>query len=560
VQSVVGPLFKLLEAIFELIVPMLMARLIDLGVRRGDAGVVMATAGWMVAMAALGLICSVTAQFLAARAAMGFGAELRGALFAKVASLSHGQLDALGASTLITRLTADVDRSQSGVNMTLRLLLRSPFIVVGALAMALTIDAKLSLIFLAATALAGAMIWWVTRRTLPMYRAVQARVDVLSRLAREALRGVRVIRAFSRQQGEAERFDAEAAGIERAQAAAGLIAALSSPATYAVANLAIAALLWYGGGRADRGLISQGNLVALINYMSQILLALSALTLLIVILVRALASASRLGELLAIQPDMADGPGAACVPGAPRVAFENVSFRYAGGQGDALHGLSFRAMPGQTVGVIGGTGAGKTTLVSLMPRFYDATEGRVLIDGVDARDWKLAALRAKVAVAPQQPALLTGSIRDNLTLGAPDADDEALWRALDAAQAGDFVRARDGGLNAALTQGGANLSGGQRQRLSIARALVGRPDILILDDSASALDYLTDLKLRRALPGALPGAVVVVVSQRASAVRDADFILVLDEGRLAAIGDHGQLMQTCEVYRDIVSSQEEGAV
>ena len=554
-QSVVGPLFKLLEAVFELIVPILMARLIDEGVNQNNPTVIFKTAGWMVAMGALGLTCSITAQFFAARAAMGFGAEVRSALLSRIASLSHAQLDRLGASTLLTRLTADVDRAQAGVNMTLRLLLRSPFIVAGALVMAIALDRPMGLIFLLATPLAALMIYWVTKRTLPMYRGIQARVDRLSLLARESLRGVRVIRAFSRQADEAARFDGEAEGMQKAQLAAGLIAALGNPMTYAVANLSIAALLWFGGRRVDAGLISQGEMVALINYMSQILLALAALTALIVVIVRALASAARLGELMAIEPSMADGAGAAPVVGAPRVAFENVSFRYAGAQGDALADATFSVGAGRMVGVIGGTGAGKSTLIHLIPRFYDATSGRVLVDGADVKDWKRSELRRKIGVVPQKPSLFTGTVRYNLTLDARDATDDALWRALQIAQAEDFVAAREGGLDARLEQGGANLSGGQKQRLAIARALVGEPDLLILDDSASALDYLTELRLRRALKSALPGAALVVVSQRASSVRDADLILVLEEGRVAASGTHDELMQSCQIYRDIASAQ-----
>jgi len=556
-ESIVGPLFKMLEAAFELIVPLLMARLVDAGVRGGDASVILQTGALMVFMGVLGLGCSLTAQYFAAVAAMGFGTALRSALFGHIGSLSHAEIDRAGASTLITRVTADADRAQAGVNLVLRLFLRSPFIVIGAVAMALSIDRPLTLIFLGATPLIALVIWFVIAKTIPGHKRIQAQLDRLSRLARENLRGVRVIRAFSRQRDEAARFDREAEQMLRAQLAVGRISALNNPLTYALVNLAILLILWFGGLRVDSGAISQGQLIALVNYMSQILLALVALANLVVVFAKALASASRIEDLFRIQPSVTDGPGAVPVPGAPRVEFEAVGFGYTPGR-DALTGISFRAMPGQTIGVIGGTGSGKSTLAALIPRFYDATAGRVLLDGADVKDYALDELRRRVHVVPQTAALFSGSVRDNLRWAKADADDAELWRALKIAQAEDFVSALPGGLDAMVEQGGVNLSGGQRQRLTVARALVGAPDVVILDDSASALDYLTDFRLRRALREEIRGATVFVISQRASAVRSADLILVMDDGRLAASGTHAELLANSDAYREICASQRAG--
>jgi ATP-binding cassette subfamily B multidrug efflux pump len=556
-ESVIGPLFKLLEAVFELIVPLMMARLIDVGVRGGDTGVILKIGGLMVGMGVLGLVCSLTAQYFAAKAAMGFGAQLRDALFAHIGRLSHAQLDRVGASTLITRVTADVDRAQAGVNLFLRLFLRSPFIVAGAIVMALVIDRRLTLIFLAATPLIALVIYWVIASTLPGHARIREILDRLSLIVRENLRGVRVIRAFSRQREEAERFDREAEQMMRAQLAVGRISALNNPLTYALVNLAIIAILWFGGHRVDEGAILQGELIALISYMSQILLALVALANLIVVFSKALASASRIEALFDVEPSIANGAGATPSPGAPRVEFDGVSFHYAGGR-NVLTDISFCAMAGQTIGIVGGTGAGKTTLVNLIGRFYEATGGSVRIDGASVRDYPLDQLRARIGVTPQAAMLFSGSVRDNMRWGKPDASDEEIWRALEIAQAADFISARPEGLDAPVEQGGVNFSGGQRQRLTIARALAGRPDILILDDSASALDYATDALLRCALREKAKGMTVFVVSQRISAVRSADHILVLDEGRLVAQGAHQALYDQSEVYRAICDSQSSG--
>ncbi len=558
-ESIISPLFKMLEASFELAVPLIMAWLIDAGVRGGDKGVVLTAGGWMLAMGVLGLACSLTAQYFAAVAAMGFGTALRAALFQHIGKLSAAEVDRVGASTLITRVTSDVDRAQAGVNLVLRLLLRSPFIALGAVAMALTIDVRLTLIFVVSMAAISLVIYLILARTLPGYRRIQAQLDRLSLLARENLRGVRVIRAFSRQKDEAERFDAEAEKMMRAQIAVGRISALNNPLTYALVNLGIAAILWFGGMRVDGGAISQGQLIALVNYMSQILLALMAVANLIVTVSRALASATRIEGLFAVETSIQDGPGARPVPGEARVEFDGVDFAYTPGR-NALTGISFRAMPGETIGVIGGTGAGKSTLANMIPRLYDATAGRVLVDGADVKTYRLDDLRRRVGLAPQRASLFSGTLRDNLKWGGEDATDEALWRALRVAQAEDFVRALPQGLNSPVEQGGVNFSGGQRQRLTIARALVLEPDILILDDSASALDYATDARLRKALREQTKGMTVFVVTQRVAAIKNADRILVLADGLLAAQGTHDELYGTNEAYRAICDAQTTGEV
>ncbi len=558
-ESIISPLFKMLEASFELAVPLIMAWLIDAGVRGGDKGVVLTAGGWMLAMGVLGLACSLTAQYFAAVAAMGFGTALRAALFQHIGKLSAAEVDRVGASTLITRVTSDVDRAQAGVNLVLRLLLRSPFIALGAVAMALTIDVRLTLIFVVSMAAISLVIYLILARTLPGYRRIQAQLDRLSLLARENLRGVRVIRAFSRQKDEAERFDAEAEKMMRAQIAVGRISALNNPLTYALVNLGIAAILWFGGMRVDGGAISQGQLIALVNYMSQILLALMAVANLIVTVSRALASATRIEGLFAVETSIQDGPGARPVPGEARVEFDGVDFAYTPGR-NALTGISFRAMPGETIGVIGGTGAGKSTLANMIPRLYDATDGRVLVDGADVKTYRLDDLRRRVGLVPQRASLFSGTLRDNLKWGGEDATDEALWRALRVAQAEDFVRALPQGLNSPVEQGGVNFSGGQRQRLTIARALVLEPDILILDDSASALDYATDARLRKALREETKGMTVFVVTQRVAAIKNADRILVLADGLLAAQGTHDELYGTNEAYRAICDAQTTGEV
>ena len=556
-ESIVGPLFKLLEACFELIVPLLVADVINNAIPNGDAAAVRRTALIMVLFGVLGLVCSITAQFFAAKAAVGFGAAVRSALFRHVNTLSHAELDRLGSSGLITRLTADVDQAQAGVNLVLRLLLRSPFVVLGSIIMALTISVKLTVIFLIATPLIGLVIYLVISRSLRLYKRIQAGVDRLSLLTRENLSGARVIRAFSRQQEEAGRFKDTADSLMRLQMFAGRISAALNPATMVIVDLAVVLIIWFGGKSVSAGEVGQGDVVALVNYLTQILIALVALANLIVNFTRGTASAARIQEVLEVRPSVEDSAKSAPqpVPGAPRVCFDHACFSYGGAAENVLTDVCLDAMPGETIGVIGGTGAGKSALVNLIPRFYDATAGCVRIDGVDVRDYPLADLRARVGMVPQQAVLFRGTIRENMRWGNPEATDEDIWRALAIAQARDFVEEREGGLDAVIEQGGRNLSGGQRQRLTIARALVREAQILILDDSASALDFATDARLRAAIHRETKGATVFIVSQRASTIRRADKIVVLDDGHVAGIGKHEELYETCPVYREICLSQ-----
>ena len=556
-ESIVGPLFKLLEACFELIVPLLVADVINNAIPNGDAAAVRRTALIMVLFGVLGLVCSITAQFFAAKAAVGFGAAVRSALFKHINTLSHAELDRLGSSGLITRLTADVDQAQAGVNLVLRLLLRSPFVVLGSIIMALTISVKLTLIFLVATPLIGLVIYLVISRSLRLYKSIQAGVDRLSLLTRENLSGARVIRAFSRQQEESGRFKDTADSLMRLQMFAGRISAALNPATMVIVDLAVVLIIWFGGKSVSAGEVGQGDVVALVNYLTQILIALVALANLIVNFTRGTASAARIQEVLEVRPSVEDTAAKTpqSVPGAPRVCFDHACFSYGGAAENVLTDVCLDAMPGETIGVIGGTGAGKSALVNLIPRFYDATAGCVRIDGVDVRDYPLADLRARVGMVPQQAVLFRGTIRENMRWGNPEATDEDIWRALAIAQARDFVEAREGGLDAIIEQGGRNLSGGQRQRLTIARALVRGAQILILDDSASALDFATDARLRAAIHRETKGATVFIVSQRASTIRRADKIVVLDDGHVAGIGKHEELYETCPVYREICLSQ-----
>lgn len=556
-ESIVGPLFKLLEASFELVVPLIMASVIDTGIRNADSGYIYRMGGLLVLMGVLGLVCSLTAQYFAAKAAMGFGTELRSALFAHINSLSHSEIDRLGASSLITRMTSDVNQAQSGVNLVLRLFLRSPFIVVGAIIMAFMIDVRLTLIFLAATPLLALAIYYVMAKTIPAYKAIQNKLDHVSLITRENLSGVRVIRAFSRQEAEQERFEQAGEGLMNMQLAAGRISALMNPATFVIVNLAILALIWFGGFSVDGGRISQGQLVALVNYMTQILTALVALANLIISFTRASASAIRINEVFAISPSIRDSAQSMPSPvkGAPKVAFENVGLTYAGSSEEALSGVSFSAMPGETIGIIGGTGSGKSTLINLIPRFYEATSGSVKIDGQPVQNYPQAGLRGRIGMVPQKAVLFKGSLRDNMRWGKRDATDDEIYEALDIAQAREFVELREGGLDAEIEQGGRNLSGGQRQRLTIARALVGKPDILILDDSASALDFATDARLRRAIREKTQDMTVFIVSQRAGSIQHADRIVVLEDGHMAGLGRHEDLIENCEVYREICLSQ-----
>lgn len=555
-ECIIGPLFKFLEACFELVVPLVMAGIIDVGIKNRDTAYIYKMGGLMVFLGLLGLVCSLTAQYFAAKASMGFGTALRSALFRHVSALSYGELDEIGTPSLITRLTGDINQAQSGVNLVLRLFLRSPFIVVGAIVMAFFVDVKLALIFLIATPMIGAVIYFVMSGSIPYYRKIQSILDKVSLLTRENLAGARVIRAFSKQTNEVEDFQKTCNALKDEQLIVGRIANLLNPATYIVVNAAVIALIWCGGFQVNIGDLKQGEVIALVNYMSQILLALVALANLIVVFTKASASAVRINEVFEIFPSVIENPKEnPHIFGAPKVVFDHVSFAYKGAEAEALSDISFAVPTGSTVGVIGGTGSGKTTLINLLSRFYDATQGKIVIDGIDVKEYSFAALRQKIGIVPQKAVLFKGSIRDNMRWGKQDATDEEIEQALKIAQGWEFVVSKPDKLDTMIAQGGKNLSGGQRQRLTIARALVGKPEILILDDSASALDFATDARLRKAIKKETKGVTVFLISQRVSTIRNADFIVVLDDGRAVGIGQHEELFETCDVYREICLSQ-----
>lgn len=556
-ETVISPLFKMLEACFELLVPLVVARIIDIGIKNGDVPYIWAQCGLLVLLAAVGLACSLTAQYFAAKSALGYGTALRRDLFRHINTLAYSELDGIGTPTLVTRMTSDINQLQNGLNMTLRLLLRSPFIVIGALLMALTISVPLTLLFVAVTAIISLIIYLIMRATVPVYRQAQNTLDSVTLLTRENYIGARVVRAFARQADELQAFTAANDKLKALQEGAGRVSAMMNPLTYLVVNLGIIAVLLWGGQEVDGGILTQGQVIALINYMGQILINLLRIADLVVSITRAIASGCRVAETLSTpssMPDPAQAPLPA-VAGAPAVAFEDVSFSYRDAAAPSLHNISFAAAPGETIGVIGGTGSGKTTLVNLIPRFYDASAGTVSLFGQPVQRYGFAQLRALIGVVPQRAVLFTGTLRDNMRWACPDASDEQIWAALELAQAADFVRGKPGGLDEVVETGGRNFSGGQRQRLTIARALVPRPKVLILDDSASALDFATDAALRRALKENTNDMTVFIVSQRATSVQQADRILVLDDGVLTGSAPHAALLQSCPVYKEICLSQ-----
>lgn len=556
-ESILAPLFKMLEATFDLLVPMVVADIIKVGIAGGDTTYIWTRCGLLVLMALIGLLCSFTAQYFAARAAIGTSTGLRHELMAHIQSLSFSELDTLGVSTLITRMTSDVNQVQNGLNMFLRLFLRSPFIVAGAMIAAFTIDTQIALIFLAAIPVLAVIVFGIMRITSPMYKTVQSRLDAVTGATRENLSGVRVVRAFGREDAEEENFVQQNGSLNAMQLKVGRIAALMNPLTYVVVNLGIIGILYFGANKIGSGALLSGDVVALVNYMSQILVELVKLANLVVLLTRAIASMGRVSQVLDTPSTMAfpEKPVSADAASDVAVAFSHVSLRYQGAGAESLSDVTFTAKKGQTIGVIGGTGSGKTTLVSLIPRFYDATKGQVTLLGQPITAYSKEELNRHVAVVMQKAQLFKGTIRSNLLWGNENATDEKLWHALSIAQSEDFVRQKPGKLDDPVEQGGRNLSGGQRQRLTIARALVGHPDILILDDSASALDYATDAALRKALRTLPAETTLFIVSQRTSSLRHADQIIVLDDGHVVGIGKHDALMQTCEVYREIHESQ-----
>ena len=558
-ESVLAPLFKMLEATFDLFVPLVMADIVNVGIAAQDLHYILVRCGILLLLAFIGLTCSLTAQYFSAKAAVGYSTALRHALFEHIQKLSFSEMDTLGTSTLITRMTSDVNQVQSGLNLFLRLFLRSPFVVVGAMVMAFTVNPRAAGIFVVVIPLLSVVVFGIMVVTRPLYRTVQTRLDRVLGLTRENLTGVRVVRAFDKEKTEVDRFESANDLLTRMQLHVGHISALMSPLTYVLINIAIVALLYVGSIEINVGGMASGDVIALVNYMNQILVELVKLATLIVQISKALACAGRVQAVLDTQPGM-QFPQSLAGEADPAardhaVRFDHVGLTYAGAGAPSLTDITFTARRGETIGVIGGTGAGKSTLANLIPRFYDATQGQVLVCGEDVRQLRLQALRPSIGVVPQKALLFSGTIRDNLRWGNAQASDEDLWQALQDAQADQVVRGKQGGLDAEVEPGGRNFSGGQRQRLTIARALVRRPAILILDDSASALDFATDAALRKALAHLPWKPTVVLISQRVSSIRHADQILVLDDGRLAGTGTHDELLQSCPVYQEICRSQ-----
>lgn len=556
-ESVLAPLFKMLEAFFELFVPLVVASIIDDGIVPKDSGHIIRMCLLLLVLAAVGLTCSITAQYFAAKSAVGAATGIRYELFTHIQTLGYEEMDMVGTSTLITRMTSDINQVQNGINLVLRLFLRSPFIVFGAMIMAFTIDVKAAMIFVVAIILLSIVVFGVMFITKPLYKKVQSGLDTILGTTRENLTGVRVIRAFHQEQAEYNKFLAENEELTSLQKFAGKISGLTNPLTFIIINFAILVLIHTGAVRVSLGTLSQGQVVALYNYMSQILVELIKLANLIISVTKAMACFNRIQDVIHIEPSMKEGTKTVAAAGntTPAVEFKNVSFTYAGGGDHAVENISFKAMPGQTIGIIGGTGSGKSTLVNLIPRFYDVSEGEVDIAGKNIQDYTYGSLRNTISVVPQKAQLFAGTIRDNLTFGCPDATEEQIEEALAISQAKEFVDTKEGRLDAKIEQGGKNLSGGQRQRLTLARALVPQSDILIMDDSASALDYATDARLRKAIQDMKRKPTVFIVSQRTSSIQNADMILVLDDGKIAGQGTHEQLLKSCNIYREIYETQ-----
>lgn len=565
-ESVLGPLFKLLEATFELIVPLVMAAIIDTGVATGDKSYIMKMCMVLVLLAVIGLTCSITAQYFAAKAAVGFATKLRHALFAHIERLSFTEMNTVGTATLITRMTSDVNQVQNGVNLVLRLFLRSPFIVFGAMVMAFTIDVKAALVFVVTIPLLSIIVFGIMLISIPLYKKVQSALDKVLGITRENLTGSRVIRAFNKEDDEKVHFNENNDLLTRAQIYVGKISALMNPLTYVIINGAIVVLVWTGAVRVDNGYITQGEVVALINYMSQILVELVKLANLIININKSIACGNRIQSIFEMQPSITDGSGQKVdkvqTDTADRseeaeyaVEFSHVGLTYAGAGDESLTDIDFKVKKGETIGIIGGTGSGKSSVVNLIPRFYDVTSGFIKVDGKDVKDYPLEELRGKIGTVLQKAVLFHGTIRENLKWGNPDATEEDLNRAITVAQAKEFVDNKEGGLDFEIEQGGKNLSGGQRQRLTIARAVVKKPEILILDDSASALDFATDAALRKAIREMEGETTVFIVSQRAASIQHADRIVVLDDGKIVGLGTSEELLESCEVYQEIYNSQ-----
>ena len=556
-ETVLGPLFKLLEASFELLVPLVMAAIIDVGIVNADKGYIIKMCLVMVALGIIGLACSITAQYFAAKAAVGFSTKLRHSLFKHIQSLSFSEMDDIGTSTMITRMTSDINQVQSGVNMVLRLFLRSPFIVFGAMIMAFTIDVKAALVFVVVIPLLSVVVFAIMAYSIPLYKKVQAALDNVLGITRENLTGVRVIRAFNKENEEIEKFGVAHDNLTGLQMFVGKVTAIMNPGTYIIINAGILALIYAGAIRVDAGYITQGQVVALVNYMSQILVELIKLANLIITVTKALACANRISSVLEIESTM-NSPENPVKPGVSEYAveFDNVSLRYNSSGEEALSNIDFKVKKGETVGIIGGTGSGKSSVVNMIPRFYDAFSGEVKVNGVNVKDYDMKDLRERVGIVLQKAVLFKGTIRENLMWGNDSATDADTEKAIAASQSKEFVDNKEGRLDYMISQGGKNLSGGQKQRLTIARAIVKNPEILILDDSASALDYATDAALRKSIRELENNPTVFIVSQRTSSIRSADKIVVLDDGKIVGIGTHDELLNTCDIYREINDSQQ----
>lgn len=559
-ESIIAPLFKMLEASFELFVPLVMAAIVDTGIKNQDNLYIWKMGVVLVLLGIVGLACSITAQYFAAKASVGFGKSVRRDLFAHINQLSYTELDQAGTSTLITRMTSDINQMQSGVNMFLRLFLRSPFIVLGAMVMAFTVDVKAALVFVVAIPLLSVVVFGIMLYSIPLYQKVQRALDHVLLMTRENLAGARVIRAFCRQEDEMTDYNEGSDHLKQIQLFVGKVSAVMNPVTYIIVNAAIIAIIWIGGVQVDTGRLSQGEVIALVNYMSQILVELVKLANLIILLTKAAACSKRVGEVFALKPSVVEHPtGVDLKRSENKVVFKNVTFTYRGAKEPALRDISFTAKAGQTIGVIGGTGCGKSTLVNLIPRFYDVSSGEILVDDVNVKGYSFHQLRDRIGIVPQKAVLFNGTIADNLRWGKEDATEEEMLRAVKIAQGSDVIAAKKNGLEEVVLQGGKNFSGGQRQRLTIARAIVKEPEILILDDSASALDFATDAGLRKAIKEETQGMTVFIVSQRASTIKQADQIIVLEDGAMAGIGTHEELLKTCAVYKEIVESQADGS-
>lgn len=556
-QVIIGPFFKLLEAIFELIVPLVMASIIDVGIKNNDINYIIKMGGIMVLLGFMGLMFALVCQYNASIASQGVGTMLRNDLFKHINSLTFSELDNIGTNSLVTRITNDVNQVQLSVAMLIRLVIRAPFLVIGSIVMAMILDLKLSLIFIVVAPLVSLILYYVMSHSIPFYKVRQSKIDKISLITRENLEGSRVIRAFSKQEHETNRFDDANNDVTNIVIRVGKLSAILNPATFAVLNTAIIAIIWFGSKRVDMGILAQGQIIAFVNYMTQISLALVVVANLVVIFTKASASAARINEIFDTLPSFTEGSviSPSKSNNEPKISFKDVSFSYTGTEEYSLENISFTIYTGQTIGIIGGTGSGKSTLVNLLPRFYDVTQGKIQIDGVSIKDYTFKQLRKMFGIVPQKAVLFKGTISENMRWGKADATDIEIERAIELAQASEFVNSKPDKYDTVIEQGGKNISGGQKQRLTIARALVGNPEILILDDSSSALDYATDAALRKAIKTNMLNATVIIVSQRANSIKHADNIIVLDDGHIAGIGSHEELFNTCDTYKEICLSQ-----